>query len=120
MLILSGITAVMLAPVPARADQPLHRPRECTDNVRHVEKQRECLQCVQRPRAHAFWRNDAPGRRCRLVSPGPDDPIWTAQECRERITHKLKLGACVRCVQAQVPHRFLPNNPEGTRCVQAR
>lgn len=37
--------------------------------------------------------------------------------CEERLAIPYKRMECVACVQRPMPHKFLPDEPDGTRCV---
>jgi len=49
---------------------------------------------------------------------GPGRQIIHIQGCRERLVIPEKKVECQICVERPVPHKFLPDNPEGLRCVR--
>lgn len=38
--------------------------------------------------------------------------------CEERLESPHKLQECRACVERPVPHEYLPDNPDGERCVR--
>lgn len=46
--------------------------------------------------------------------------IFHAQGCDERLAIAYKRAECHACVQRPVPHEYLPDNPDGARCVLVR
>jgi len=44
--------------------------------------------------------------------------IRRVEGCRERLENPGKREACRECVERPLPHVFLPDNPEGERCVR--
>ncbi len=46
--------------------------------------------------------------------------IFHASGCEERLALAYKRAECHACVQRPVPHEYLPDNPDGARCVLVR
>jgi hypothetical protein len=46
--------------------------------------------------------------------------IFHPQGCDERLALAHKRAECYACVQRPVPHEYLPDNPDGARCVLVR
>jgi hypothetical protein len=44
--------------------------------------------------------------------------IYFVRGCDERLAIPYKRMECRACVERPVPHEFLPDNPDGARCVR--
>lgn len=44
--------------------------------------------------------------------------IFHVQGCDERLSMAYKQQECRACVERPVPHEYLPDRPDGTRCVR--
>ena len=44
--------------------------------------------------------------------------IYHVRGCDERLAIPYKRMECRACVERPVPHEFLPDNPDGARCVR--
>jgi hypothetical protein len=44
--------------------------------------------------------------------------IYYVHGCDERLEIPYKRMECRACVERPIPHEFLPDNPDGARCVR--
>ena len=44
--------------------------------------------------------------------------IFYVRGCDERLAIPYKRMECRACVERPIPHEFLPDNPDGARCVR--
>ncbi len=44
--------------------------------------------------------------------------IRHVQGCEDRLSNPEKRMACVSCLERPEPHEYLPDQPEGQRCVR--
>ncbi len=44
--------------------------------------------------------------------------IFYVRGCAERLRSPYKQQECFACVQRPLPHVFLPDNPDGSRCAR--
>ena len=44
--------------------------------------------------------------------------IYHVRGCDERLAIEYKRMECRACVTRPIPHEFLPDNPDGARCVR--
>lgn len=44
--------------------------------------------------------------------------IYFVPDCDERLKIPYKRMECRACVERPIPHAFLPDNPDGARCVR--
>jgi hypothetical protein len=44
--------------------------------------------------------------------------IYYVSGCNERLAIPHKRQECRACVERPVPHEFMPDNPDGSRCVR--
>lgn len=44
--------------------------------------------------------------------------IFYVQGCMDRLASGYKQAECRACVERPVPHEYLPDQPDGTRCVR--
>ena len=49
---------------------------------------------------------------------GAGREIIHTRGCEERLENPAKRAACFACLERPVPHLFLPDRPEGERCVR--
>jgi hypothetical protein len=49
---------------------------------------------------------------------GPGREIRHPKGCEERLENPEKRAACFACLSRPVPHVYLPDRPEGERCVR--
>ena len=48
---------------------------------------------------------------------GPGRQIYHLQGCHERLAMPEKKVECRACIERPLPHKYLPDNPDGLRCV---
>ena len=53
-----------------------------------------------------------------LLGSGCVRHIFYVQGCDDRLAIPHKRAECRACVERPVPHEFLPDNPDGERCVR--
>jgi hypothetical protein len=44
--------------------------------------------------------------------------IYHVRGCDERLSIPYKRMECRACIERPLPHKFLPDNPDGMRCVR--
>jgi hypothetical protein len=44
--------------------------------------------------------------------------IFYVRGCNERLVIPYKQQECRMCVERPIPHEYLPDRPDGTRCVR--
>jgi hypothetical protein len=53
-----------------------------------------------------------------LLASGCGRQIYYLRGCEERLSMPYKKMECRACVERPLPHEYLPDNPDGARCVR--
>jgi hypothetical protein len=53
-----------------------------------------------------------------MAACGPGREIRHFQGCEERLELPYKRAECRACIERPVPHMYLPDRPDGERCVR--